>query len=284
MTPEQMQQRMSRMEDMLRELDTNHNGMLDAEEVSGPRKQFIEGMLSRAGIELKYPIPLSTIRDAMTKSYQARLSQPGGPPLGATAPKATGSADPPPPGAPAGFGPPAGLGVVAGFGPPGPGKPPGPGSPTAPPGAPPLTSPLPSGDGQGVKVPAAAPSPSGTAPPAAPPSTTPSTATLAPTAGAPVAAPSASAAPVTPAAPATASKPRSGRFLTPTERLPKGLPAWFLAKDVRGNGQLTMAEFATEWTPEAAAEFNRYDLNHDGIITAAEVLKVEGRHGERSPR
>ena len=37
-----------------------------------------------------------------------------------------------------------------------------------------------------------------------------------------------------------------------------------------------MAEFATEWTPALVAEFNRYDLNHDGIITAAECLKVEG--------
>jgi Ca2+-binding EF-hand superfamily protein len=87
------------------------------------------------------------------------------------------------------------------------------------------------------------------------------------------------------AVPAAApTKPRSGRFLTPTERLPKGLPAWFLAKDVHGNGQITMAEFASEWTSETAAEFNRYDLNHDGIITAAEVLKVEARQAERPPR
>ena len=38
-----------------------------------------------------------------------------------------------------------------------------------------------------------------------------------------------------------------------------------------------MAEFASEWTPAVAAEFDRYDLNHDGIITAAECLKVEKR-------
>ncbi|MGO9798546.1 MAG: hypothetical protein ACLPQ0_03705 [Candidatus Binatus sp.] len=47
-----------------------------------------------------------------------------------------------------------------------------------------------------------------------------------------------------------------GRFLTPAERLPKGLPQWFLDKDRNGNGQITMAEFATDWTPEAAAEFD----------------------------
>ena len=37
-----------------------------------------------------------------------------------------------------------------------------------------------------------------------------------------------------------------------------------------------MAQYATNWTPELVRRFNRYDLNHDGIITAEEVLKVEG--------
>jgi Ca2+-binding EF-hand superfamily protein len=45
-----------------------------------------------------------------------------------------------------------------------------------------------------------------------------------------------------------------------------------------------MAEFATDWTPETAALFDRYDLNHDGIITAAEVLKVESRQAAPPPR
>ena len=68
---------------------------------------------------------------------------------------------------------------------------------------------------------------------------------------------------------------KPSRFLTARERLPKGLPDWFLEKDVNGNGQITMAEFTDTWTPEKLAEFARYDLNHDGIITAAECLKVE---------
>jgi Ca2+-binding EF-hand superfamily protein len=68
---------------------------------------------------------------------------------------------------------------------------------------------------------------------------------------------------------------KSGRFLTAKERLPQNLPEWFLQKDVDGDGQVTMAEFATEWTRERAREFDRYDLNHDGIITAAECLKAE---------
>ena len=85
-----------------------------------------------------------------------------------------------------------------------------------------------------------------------------------------------------PASPAIAApgdaKPaprKPGRFLTARERLPKGLPDWFLEKDVHGNGQITMAEFTDNWTPDKVAEFARYDLNHDGIITAAECLKVE---------
>ena len=108
----------SRMDDFLNRLDTNHNGMLDADEVSGPRKPFIEGMLSQAGVEPNYPIPLSKIRDAMTKALQARGGQSGPP-----APAAAGPDPKPPPGGPPGDPPPGPSGTV----PPGPsGTPPGP--------------------------------------------------------------------------------------------------------------------------------------------------------------
>lgn len=66
---------------------------------------------------------------------------------------------------------------------------------------------------------------------------------------------------------------KSGKWLSAKIRLPKGLPDWFLAK-ADDDGQITMAEYTDRWTPEAVAEFQKYDLNHDGIITAAEVLKV----------
>ena len=71
--------------------------------------------------------------------------------------------------------------------------------------------------------------------------------------------------------------PKSGRFLTPQERLSKELPEWFREKDVNGDGQVDMAEFANEWTPELVDEFNRYDLNHDGIITAGRMSESDGR-------
>ena len=75
------------------------------------------------------------------------------------------------------------------------------------------------------------------------------------------------------------SGPKSGRFLTPRERLPKDLPAWFLEKDANRDGQVDMAEFTDEWTEALLVEFNRYDLNRDGVITPAECLKVENGRG-----
>jgi hypothetical protein len=87
----------------------------------------------------------------------------------------------------------------------------------------------------------------------------------------------------TPVAPGTAdAKPptKSGRLRTPIERLPAGLPDWFRQK-ADADGQITMAEFTDNWTPDKLAEFEKYDLNHDGIITADEVLKVEKQRGSK---
>jgi Ca2+-binding EF-hand superfamily protein len=117
-----------------------------------------------------------------------------------------------------------------------------------------------------------------------------------PTVGSTPTAPAAPGAPSTPATAAAPAKPdapagtaaggevkkptsKSGRFLTPQERL-TGLPEWFKKKDADGDGQVTMAEFARDWTPELLNEFNRYDLNHDGVITAAECLRAEKRSNQ----
>lgn len=61
------------------------------------------------------------------------------------------------------------------------------------------------------------------------------------------------------------------RFLSPLERLPQGLPDWFTRNDADGDGQIAMAEFATSWDDERAAEFARWDRNNDGLITAKEA-------------
>jgi Ca2+-binding EF-hand superfamily protein len=68
---------------------------------------------------------------------------------------------------------------------------------------------------------------------------------------------------------------KSYRFLSPQERLPKGLPDWFLRKDADSDGQVTMAEYAPGgWSESMAEEFTKYDLNGDGIVTPEECLKA----------
>lgn len=68
---------------------------------------------------------------------------------------------------------------------------------------------------------------------------------------------------------------RSIRFLLPHERLPAGLPDWFLRKDADADGQVSMAEYARSgWSNALAEEFMKYDLNGDGIITPEECLKA----------
>jgi len=68
---------------------------------------------------------------------------------------------------------------------------------------------------------------------------------------------------------------KSHRVLTPTERLPEGLPDWFARKDLDGDGQVAMSEFSSAWSDDKAAEFQRWDLNGDGIITPEEALRGE---------
>ena len=68
---------------------------------------------------------------------------------------------------------------------------------------------------------------------------------------------------------------RSYRVRTPHERLPAGIPGWYIQKDEDRDGQILMVEYARAWNDEKLAEFNRYDLNRDGIITPRECLKAE---------
>jgi len=63
---------------------------------------------------------------------------------------------------------------------------------------------------------------------------------------------------------------------------PRSCPSGFGEKDANGDGQVDMAEYASDWTADMVKEFNRYDLNRDGIITAVECLKVEGSQRNRN--
>jgi EF hand len=65
---------------------------------------------------------------------------------------------------------------------------------------------------------------------------------------------------------------RSYRFTPPADRLPKGLPSFF-SRDANGDGQVSMHEYGRTWSSRMVAEFRRYDLNDDGIITPKEAVK-----------
>lgn len=62
------------------------------------------------------------------------------------------------------------------------------------------------------------------------------------------------------------------RFRTALELLPKGLPDWFARNDANGDGQVAMHEYSSTFNESTAAEFMKYDLNSDGLITADECL------------
>lgn len=64
----------------------------------------------------------------------------------------------------------------------------------------------------------------------------------------------------------------SKRFVTPKSRL-AGLPEWFSARDMNGDGQLTVAEYTPGSEESLLAQFNRYDRNKDGVLTPQECPK-----------
>ncbi len=68
-------------------------------------------------------------------------------------------------------------------------------------------------------------------------------------------------------------KRRSYRFTPASERLPAGLPGWFKSKDANGDGQVLMSEYSRSWSKSTVAEYRRYDLNDDGVITPKEAAK-----------
>jgi hypothetical protein len=60
--------------------------------------------------------------------------------------------------------------------------------------------------------------------------------------------------------------------------LPAGLPDWFDRRDLNGDGQLVLPEFAVAGTPAERAQFQQFDRNRDGVLTAREYL-----HATKSP-
>ncbi len=52
----------------------------------------------------------------------------------------------------------------------------------------------------------------------------------------------------------------------------KDLPSGFLDADVNQDGQVAMAEFATDWSDDLAENYMQFDRNNDGFITVAECI------------
>lgn len=51
-----------------------------------------------------------------------------------------------------------------------------------------------------------------------------------------------------------------------------GLPDFFARSDANADGQVTMNEFSSSWTQETLEEFQKWDLNRDGIILPRECV------------
>lgn len=56
--------------------------------------------------------------------------------------------------------------------------------------------------------------------------------------------------------------------------LPAGVPPWFIERDTDGDGQLTLSEFSPKLHKAEVDDFNRHDLNRDGILTVQEYLRA----------
>ena len=67
-------------------------------------------------------------------------------------------------------------------------------------------------------------------------------------------------------------------FTVPPSQL-KGMPRWFILRDLNGDGQLTLREFAPFLSLEGVAFFGRLDLNGDGFITPDEFREFQKKIG-----
>ncbi len=65
-----------------------------------------------------------------------------------------------------------------------------------------------------------------------------------------------------------------------SENVSDSLPGWFYELDSNQDGQVSMAEFATDWDSEKAYRFLGYDANGDGFISGPESLLANRTVGQ----
>ncbi|MEM6364916.1 MAG: proprotein convertase P-domain-containing protein [Planctomycetota bacterium] len=58
-----------------------------------------------------------------------------------------------------------------------------------------------------------------------------------------------------------------------------GLPSWFFELDTNADQQVSIAEFADEWSDQRIEEFASLDLNQDGLLTSSEVIRSKAMTG-----
>jgi Ca2+-binding EF-hand superfamily protein len=49
------------------------------------------------------------------------------------------------------------------------------------------------------------------------------------------------------------------------------VPSWFTSRDKNKDGQIAMSEYRSSWSASAVRDFQRLDVNNDGVITAKEA-------------
>ncbi len=72
------------------------------------------------------------------------------------------------------------------------------------------------------------------------------------------------------------SRFKGRKSFKPLETSSKNAPKWWGERDKNGDGQVTMGEYLTSGSPQQAKDFENYDLNADGIVTAREAEIAEG--------
>jgi hypothetical protein len=67
--------------------------------------------------------------------------------------------------------------------------------------------------------------------------------------------------------------PQVKPYYVPERFRMRGLPDWYVDRDANGDGQLALAEFTPTAEAQLVAQFERLDINHDGLLTPVEVLQ-----------